>query len=268
MTRKSTTLAAILLVLAIAIPSHAGVVVVNKDTFKAGTDAEKPGTTTAYIGSDRLRVETAGGVQEAVFIFRQDKQVMWIVDPAQKKYMEVTRQTLEQSRKQIEAATAQMESQLENLPPEQAAQLRKMMEAKGLTGERKTPSFRKSESGVKIGKWTTDKYVGESGGMQKVIFTAPPEKLGFKKSDLKVFEGFNEFVSILGAGQLDPFPTGTADQKKLLGFEGMPVKTVDVDTATGQMDVTEVQSVTRKDLDAALFEVPQGYQKHESMPQR
>src|SRR5215468_437820 len=88
------------------------------------------------LDNDRLRVNItdADGKRSSVFFLTDGgRERMVMLDPARNEYREMDRQSMEQVSQQLQGAMAQMQSQLQNLPPEQRARIEQMM--KGRMGQ-------------------------------------------------------------------------------------------------------------------------------------
>src|SRR5687768_588935 len=105
------------------------------------TSGGVPLTVQVQIEATRMRTEMAGpngAVQ--VMIFDGGKQVLYIVDPARKTYMEMTKADADRLGGQMQGAIGQMQAQLEKLPPAQRAQMEAMLKGRG--GPRRRPNTR------------------------------------------------------------------------------------------------------------------------------
>ena len=202
------------------------------------------------IEATRMRTEMAGpaGVMN-VTIFDGDKQVLYLVDPARKTYVEMTKADVDRLSAQVQGAAAQMQSQLEKLPPAQRAQMEGMM--KGVQTTR--------TGSDKVGRWTCDKYDVTMNG-QKIgeVCSVNPTVLGFGARDFDVMLRMAAFYSAMAppmAGQL-PGP-GVIDPR---GSPDFPVKTVMMFPG-GPVTTTELIEVGRRTFADALFAVPAGFTK-------
>ena len=86
-----------------------------------------------YAGEASFNVSGRVGPNGAVqaMIFDGGKQVLYIVDPARKTYMEMTKADADRLGAQVQGAMAQMQAQLEKLPPAQRAQMEAMLKGRG-----------------------------------------------------------------------------------------------------------------------------------------
>jgi hypothetical protein len=222
------------------------------------TSGGPPLTVQVQIDATRMRTEMAGpnGALQ-VMIFDGAKQVLYIVDPARKTYMEMTKADADRLGAQVQAAMAQMQAQLEKLPPAQRAQMEAMLKGRG--GAAAAPQYTRTGSD-KVGSWTCDKYDATLDG-QKIgeMCSVNPTTLGFSATDFAVMGQMAAFYSGMApqiAGQL-PGVSGIGQG----GTSGFPVKTVTM--IQGQTTTTEVVEAARRTFDDSLFAVPAGFTKQD-----
>lgn len=215
------------------------------------TSGGAPFTVQTQIAATRMRTEMAGptGVMN-VMIFDGGKQVLYLVDPARKTYVEMTKADVDRLSAQVQGAAAQMQSQLEKLPPAQRAQMEGMM--KGVQRTRTGSDT--------VGRWTCDKY-DLTMSAQKIgeVCSVNPTALGFGARDFDVMLQMAAFYSAMApqmAGQL-PGP-GSIDPR---GSSDFPVKTVMM--FPGGTVTTELIEVGRRTFSDALFAVPAGFTKQD-----
>jgi Domain of unknown function (DUF4412) len=159
---------------------------------------------------------------------------------------------------------AQMQAQLQNLPPQQRAILEQAMRARGGFGGGiapvAKPQYRPAGSD-KVGQWTCTKYEGYQ-GQQKVseVCTVDPKALGITAGDFEVAQHLAEFLQGFlpqAASQMIVAGT-TADQ----GFNGIPVRQTFF--ADGRLDVvSEIKEVRREAIPASTFDVPAGFRRED-----
>lgn len=215
------------------------------------TSGGAPLTVRVHIDATRMRTEMASpsGVAN-VTIFDGGKQVLYIVDPARKTYVEMTKADVDRLSAQVQGAVAQMQSQFEKLPPAQRAQMEAMMK-----GVERT---RTGSDGV--GRWTCDKYDLTMNG-QKIgeVCNVSLSTLGFGATDFAVMRQMAAFYSGMApqvAGQL-PGPGGIDPG----GNSEFPVKTVVI--GPGGTVTTEVIEADRQTFFDTLFAVPAGFTKQD-----
>ena len=217
------------------------------------TSAGAPLTVRVQIEATRTRTEMAGpnGVMN-VTIFDGGKQVLYIVDPARKTYMEMTKADVERLSAQMQGSMAQMKAQLEKMPPAQRAQMEAMM--KGVQHTRTGSDT--------VGRWTCDKYDLTQGG-QKIgeVCSVNLATLGFGATDFNVMRQMGAFYSTMA-------PLMPAQLTGVSGFDqgsssDFPVKTVMM--VPGGTMTTEVVEAGRQTFPDSLFAVPAGFTKQDLM---
>jgi hypothetical protein len=234
-----------------------GLLIVEKSTSGGSTQ-----TNQIQIEKDKMRAEMTGqaGEKQAV-VFDGAKQVLWVVNYDQKSYNEMTKADVDRLGGQMSDATAQMQAQLKNLPPEQRAQVEAMMKGRGMAGRGGEPSpkteYRKTGTDT-VGKWTCDKYEGYQNSQKtSEVCAADPKTLGFAAADVQISKQLAEFFRKLAPQNADRvFTLGSAEDQ---GFVGVPVRRV---TFRGQQQtITELVDVSRQTFAASAFEVPAGFKK-------
>lgn len=228
-------------------------------------------TTQIHMTADKMRAEVQSpDGQLQVVIFDGSAQVMYVIVPERKTYMEMTKADVDRVAAQMPAMMAQARQMLEKLPPEQRAQLEAQLEK--ITGSRAIPGspgylesmkpeFRKGGTD-RVGAWTCDVYETLMNG-KKVgdMCTVSFQALGFTSADFAMSQRMATFFRALvpqGADGL--FQVGTPGGQ---GFEGVPVRrSVHM---FGTQTVSELQSATRQNIADDVFVPPQGFQKS-SMP--
>ena len=214
------------------------------------TSGGAPFTVRVQIEATRMRTEMAGPDGPLnVMIFDGGKQVLYIVDPARKTYMEMTKADVDRLSAQMQKGMAQMQAQLEKLPPAQRAQMEAMM--KGVQHTRTGSDT--------VGRWTCDKYDLTMNG-QKIGETCSVNlaTLGFGATDFGVMGQMGAFYSAMApqmAGQL-PGPGGIDP-----GGSDFPVKTIMM--VPGGTVTTEVIEAGRQTFSDSLFAVPAGFTKQD-----
>jgi hypothetical protein len=198
-----------------------------------------------------MRTETAGpdGVTN-VTIFDSGKQVLYNIDPARKTYTEMTKADVERLGAQLQGATAQIQSQLEKLPPAERAKMEAMMKGVEL----------KPAGMDKVGRWTCGKFdvilAGQRIGERCTVNLAV---LGFTAKDFDVMGQMGAFYSAMGpqmagqvTGQSGIDPSGSSD---------FPVRTVMM--TPGGAATTELVEAGRQRLPDSLFAVPAGFTRQD-----
>jgi hypothetical protein len=213
------------------------------------TSAGAPMTVRMHMDGTRTRTEMSGpnGVTN-VTIFDGGKQVLYTIDPARKTYSETTKADVERMGAQLRGAMAQMQAQLEKLPPAQRAQMNAMM--KGVEQTR--------TGSDQVGGWTCEKYDLTLAG-QRIGETCNVSltTLGFVPADFDVMRQMGTFYSSMGPQTAGQFPGLSSIDPR--GGSDFPVRTLMV--APGGHVTTEVIEAVRQTFSDSLFAVPDGFTK-------
>lgn len=221
------------------------------------------GTTTTksevQIEPTRMRTEVSDGAgRRQSIIYDGNKDVLYVVDPDRRSYMEMTRADAERMGTMMQGAMAALQKQLAAMPPAQRAAMERQMGAMtgGLTGGGEKPVYRRSGTD-RVGQWACDKYDGLTKGEKtSEVCTVDPKVLGLTTADFAVTIKMAEF-----AGRIVPqmanqmVGIGSPEQ----GFSGVPVRAV---SGPQGNNVTIVLSEARRMTFADnIFAVPAGFQK-------
>jgi hypothetical protein len=173
--------------------------------------------------------------------------------------MEMTKADADRLGAQVQGAMAQMQTQLEKLPPAQRAQMEAMMKGRG--GAAAAPQYTRTGSDT-VGRWTCDKYDLMQDG-QKIgdVCTVSPTMLGFGATDFNVMRQMSEFFSAMAPQMASQLPA--VSPIDLRGTSGFPVKTVMM--VQGRTVTMEVIEVGRQTFSDSLFAVPAGFTKQDIM---
>jgi hypothetical protein len=238
--------------LALATAVHAGVVM----TSELGPVGQQAHRATSLVDRDRVRVETASG---DVILFRGDRDVVWILRPKDRTYVELNRDSMKTLQDQAEAARERMKAELEKLPPEQRAELEKMMrETPTRVSEPVTvkPTGRSDQVGG-LACHEVEVYRGAAKEYEACV--ADWATAGVTTDDLAGLKQAGSWREKVGraASAADP-NAGEGAMELLDRLDGLPVRVrrFHDGKAVSEMRVT---SVEKKPLDATLFEVPEGY---------
>lgn len=219
------------------------------------TSGGAPLTVHVQIETTRMRTEMAGpNGATNVMIFDGGKQVLYFVDPARKTYTEMTKADVDRVSAQLQGAMAQMQAQLEKLPPAQRAQMEAMMK-----GGVKAVALQPTGSD-KVGSWTCDKYdLTQDGQKFGEVCMVNPTTLGFGATDFDVMRQMGAFYSAMAPLMPTQLPGVSAIDQR--GSSDFPVKTV-IMMGQGQM-TTEVIEAGRRTFPDSLFAVPAGFTKQD-----
>lgn len=261
--RPSTLLLAACFASLFVLPAAAadGVLLVQTVDDGAKTTAA---SSQVQMESTRIRTEIHDGDgRRQVVIFNGATEVLHVVDPAARTYMEVTRADAEKLGGMMSAAMAAFQQQMTNMSPEQ----RQMMEQKmaGMLGGAASvarPEYKKVGTGKALGH-ACDQYEGYTAGRKtSEICTVAPETLGFSLADFAVLGKLSDFVRRI-LPQLGDQIVGAGSPE--LGYAGIPVRTATTDPRSGRTVTMQVTEARRATFDDAIFAVPADY-KQTAMP--
>jgi len=189
-------------------------------------------------------------------IIRADQDKFINVDNTERTYQEMTfaelRAAGEVMRRKMEAAKAKLEKQMKSMPPEQRAQMEKMVpKIPGGDSGKAAVVVKKTDETKTIAGYTCAKYVATEDGKTVMTLWTTKDVKGFDalRDDWLTFQkrvaGSNRAV---GAAVVDAYSK----------IEGFPMETVIGDVTT---QVTKVES---RNIPASEFEVPAGYKKEKT----
>lgn len=212
----------------------------------------------------RTEVHDADGRRQVV-IFNGEAEVLYIVDPARKSYIEITKADAARMGGMMQGAMAMMQQQLANLPPAQRAMMEEKMGgmmAGGATTVART-TYKRNGTG-KVGDRTCDRYDGYNAGQKtSEICTVTPAALGFSMADFAVLGKLSDFVrSIMPQMAEQIVGVGTPEQ----GFTGLPIRTATTDPRSGKTITMQLTEVRRATFEDSIFAVPAGFQKQSILP--
>ena len=215
-------------------------------------------TTQVQLERDRMRAELTGPAGDTlVVVFDGPQQVLRTISVDRKSYTEMTKADADRLAAQMQGAMAQMQAQLEKLPPAQRAQMEAALKGRG--GAAAVPQYTRTGSD-KVGRWACDKYDMTLNG-QKLgeVCSVNPTALGFGATDFQVMGQMAAFYSAMAPQMPGQLPAVSGIDQG--GSSGFPVKTVI--TVQGQTTTTEVVEAGRQTFADSLFAVPAGYTKQD-----
>jgi hypothetical protein len=247
---KSLTFAASLLA---AAPIWGGVRIQMEVTdVKTGTVQKQE----MMLDADRLRVNTTAGGSPNSVLFLTDggRSRIVILNPARNEYRELDQQTLNQ----LSGAMAQLQAQLQNLPPEQRARIEQMLRGRmgQAGGGAAQPTTYTAKGSGSINGFACTRYEGMRGA-EKVaeLCAAKPADLHFDVADFQAVGKLREFASgFLSTIANSPFSNGRLDYLTQAGFEGYPLEhtTFSGGESTSKMEVKSIERATFSEADFSL----------------
>jgi hypothetical protein len=222
------------------------------------TQVADGGTQIVMVQDGKIRMNNAKNANGVIL----KDAVFYVLDDQKKTYMEMDKATIKKTADQAGAAMKQMQEQLKNMPPEQRAQMEKMMGAnmpgmmsgKKDTYEAKDTGKSDSSEGRKCRVWNLIKNGAMHEELCVVPFASLPGKEDFEKTFKELAEGFEGLASGL---------PGVGDSIKARNaINGYPVRVRSFDGA-GKPRGTEtvLTKWVEESLPGATFEIPAGYKK-------
>jgi hypothetical protein len=218
-------------------------------------DEQKENSSELFIGPDRIRVQLDKTEEYSVIIFRHDKQVMWMINEQKKTYTEMTKEDVENLKKQMDNAQAMMAEQLKNVPEEQRKMMEEMMknQMQQMQSANKMKIEYKPAGQEKIDKWKCTKYEGYTNDTKNSdIWAASWKEIGYSANDFQGLKYMGEFFEVLSE-QADEFYNFET-------FNGIPVQIYEYDN--GKVSTkTNIKEISTRNFDASLFNLPAGLTK-------
>jgi hypothetical protein len=239
-------------------------VVIEMEVHDPGAASGEP-TQKIYAQGEMLRVDSGAGRSGSMsIVFRDD--TLFLVSHDKKSCQTIDKQGMEQLGTTVDAAMKQMEAELSKLPPEQRAMMEKMMKGKipaGMSGVGGPSKPRRVEVGAteKIGEYSCTLHTLYSGDEKVWEVCAATEGLLDDASEaLGAFRAMSRFAEQLQESiQQGPFSEMVKaplyDMDEVGGF---PVRMRTFDGGRIASEST-LKSIVSKDLDAAVFAVPDDY---------
>jgi hypothetical protein len=251
----------------------AGVVVTSTYTK---LDTKETSPSTLYIDNDRVKLVS----QDVTVIFRADTNRMWIIQPKDNTYTEMTAEAMQQmggqlagAQAQLGAAQAQLQASLAQMPPQQRAMMEQMLAGRGLgappgAGGPPAPpqiSFVKTGGGKAVAGIRCDTYSKSMNGQkQSDVCVAPVSSAGLTAGDVQVFERLAQFVQPIASSPMVP-RMGYLDwneMTKAIGFAGFPLESVIYIGGQPNLQQT-VNKIERTTIPAGTYDLPAGLSKRE-----
>lgn len=241
--------------------ARAGVMIQQEGAELGGNQQKQK--MTFYIQSGKLRMDMDTKDGKTTVIFDGDKQILWMLNPAEGTYRELNGQQMDQMAQQMNNAMQQMQARLGNMPPEQRKMVEDMMKQQMGRGAAAAPEITVQEKGSeKVASFDTTHYaVLSNGQLTQEVWAASPGQIHVDESEFKTFQAMAKFWEPLRRNA----PAGSWSASAMQQIKGMPVKTV---VYQGQRPSFEwdVVKVEQKGLDNGLFTLPAGMKKQEMMP--
>ncbi len=257
---KRSLLTCALFLLAVSV-ARSGVVI-EMEVRESGAGGSPP-VNTIYAEDQMLRMDSREPESGSMSMVFRD-QALWMMDHDKKECRTIDKAGMEQIGSQIGGMLQQMEAELAKLPPDQRAMMEKMLKENLPAGMPGPGAPRKLEIGgaETIGQYKCTLHTLYSGDEKVWDVCAAAEGLPAGAAEaMAAFEGMSEFAEPLRevfrkgpfAGMIEtPF-------NSMKEIDGMPVRVRGYKEGQVVSEST-LKSITSRDLDDAMFSVPEGYE--------
>lgn len=256
MLTRTLTFVAVLLPLL----SHAGTVLetIHRNVPANGDDR----LTKTYAQDGNMRVESGGN---SFIIFKDES--MYAVNTKDRNFTVMDRETMQKMADTISPALKQMQERLAKMPPEQRAQMERLLGDKMTGGPKSEPEFRPTtRTDTVAGHACTYTDVFEAGTLRDELCIVPAGKLKggdeLMAAGRKVSELMQEMFKDIDAPWLKQSVDRQMQNYTRLG--GIPILSRHFSDGKPVTE-TVIQSIRSESLPAATFEVPAGYTRKEPL---
>lgn len=238
-------------------PVAAGVVVENEVTVADGKSSGT-GRSTFFAQGEMARMDPhdARGKGDMSVIFRD--QTMWFVDHDKKVSQKIDKKGVEEIGEQLDAVM----KQFEQMPPEQREMMEKMMQGK-MPGMAEPPPRRVEVGGLEqVGDYSCTLHTLYVDGKKTTEVCSAEESVAADVHEaMGAFRALSEFTEdlqkILQRGPVASLlasPYAAVDE-----MGGFPIRARQYDDDGVMIYESTLKSITRKELEPAVFTVPEGY---------
>jgi hypothetical protein len=254
----------VVLGVALASAASADVIIKMKETTDLAQKKPKVGVGSMMIGADRLAIRWDDPSLEGhgSFIYRADKELIWLLDNHKKTYQQVDKAFVDQMASQVTSASTDLTAQLQQMKPDERKKAEDMMKGVQAAAGTLKPEYRKTGETKVIDGHTCSKVDTYWGGdLASHAWVAPYSDWNLTEKDAAVFQSMGDFVSKM-AGSLATREKNDYIPMHELG--GVPLLSQDVEGGKVTRE-TVVESITRAASPAGSFEIPAGY-KVQTLP--
>jgi hypothetical protein len=247
------------------VPNAVAGTVIQLDTDMFGQISQS-GSAIIYLDGRRMRIDSSEGGGDVTVIYNGEdleNPFYWMINNTDSSYVEISRDELLEAKAVAEDAMNRAKDELEDLPPEQRAQMKKALADRvGYTdflGDE--TEYEKVSSGIKVGGWRCNHYQGFRDG-EKIedVWAADLEELGIDPKDLVALEELADLFQTVGRNLPALFRFGGENHEVDKTFPGFPVVVVSYIEGERQEKST-IKEVKQRKLDRALFKRPEGLTK-------
>lgn len=237
-------------------------------TANRDLDSNAASVTTVYAEGGKMRVET-GGAQDVVAVFKDD--TLYSLNPKDRTYYAMDRATMKKMAETLNPALKMLQQQMDNMTPEQRAQMEKAMGTKmpGM-GKQAVEEVRKTGKTNKVAGYDcTYSEVWQDGQLASELCVTPIAALKggneLYDASMKISALMQDMLTEIDAPWLRQMANRQVENYSKLG--GVPVLGR---TFVGGKAVREstLQSIVTQAAPAGAFDIPAGYTRKEMLPQR
>lgn len=254
--------ASTLVIFLMAAAAQAGVAVEMVSRNLADDSVER---SQIYAEDGFLRLDSDGGPYAADVSLIFDGNRFLVMDHGDKSYIIMDEAMLMEISDKMNAAMAQMEAQLANLPPEQRAMAEQMMKDQmgAIIGDSEAPEpprVEKTGTGEWQGRSCVEFDVFEGDVKTQEICSASLDSVDGAKEMMATYQDMAKFVKDLSESLPGPLGSSFNDHPGMVAelIGGFPVRTVEYSLGAPVREVT-MESITEKALDSTFFEAPADY---------
>lgn len=259
-------LASVTILLSIAVTAQAGVALEMVTRDMAGTESER---SQIYAQDGYLRLDSDGGPYASDVSLIFDGTSFLVMDHGEKTYIVMDEAMLMEISDKMNAAIAQMEAQLAQLPPEQRAMAEQMMKSQmgGMMGDQEPappPRVEKTGESEWQGRSCTQFDVFEGDVKTQEICAAPLDKVNGSAEMMETYQGMARFVKKLSESLPGPLGSSFNDHPGMVAdlIGGFPVRSVEYSVGEAVREVT-MESITEQALDGSMFKAPADYRRED-----
>jgi hypothetical protein len=257
-----TFVVAALLVIA-AVPGARADLVYTMRTKALAMDPPAMLTHRMSLAADRMALTSETDGKSSHFVYRADKQVLWMIEPVTHEYTEIDAASVRALAAQVGPVLEQMREKMAQLPAEQSAQMEEIlnMQAKGAQPQPEI-ELRKSGEKEKIAGYDCVRWdVLRDGVKSAEIWATKWSATGASKADFAVLTQLKEFLSTLHAASPATRDLGGGDLiSEMDRVDGFPVRIRHFEDGMLASEST-LESLDTKSVAASTFEVPAGYKQ-------
>jgi hypothetical protein len=250
----------------LASAAQAGVVIESIE--RDARSGQTLGTQRLLTQGGAARIErSAGKTDSSYVIFRDD--VLYVVEPAQRRYTAMDRKTVETMAGTMSAAMKEMRAQLAKMPPDQRAMMEQMMgKMGGGAATRAPPAPLQARD---LGR--SDKAAGRScrlweltrsGVVEQQLCVVPFSDVPGKEDLLALSKRMASLMRAM-SDAMPAFGGSSQDVEAMESVKGYPVLMRDYDGGKPSGREIVLQSWKEQALPAAQFEVPANFRKQDPL---